>query len=158
MDEFLAALLLAALKFARKVFGDDDERVCLVQTTAWFLWHTAPEEVKHLAPAHWAKLAVRRVKQRRDLPGVKKYNDPMDKAIMQPVVGVRCKRPGPLAQLIHKEELDRMLANATEGERKLCEAIQDGVYRTDELAVRLNVSNGRVSQLKRQLAEKHKRN
>ncbi len=154
MDTILAAILLAALKFAKKCFPDDDERQCLTQTTAWFLWSTKPEGLEHLPPGHWARLAVRRVRQGRDLPGVKKYNDPMDRCQFQPTVGVTCKRPGPLAELIHAENMETILTEMTPGERRVYDLTMEGITRTDDQARVCKVTPGAISQSKRRLAER----
>lgn len=151
----LEEVLAVAERYARKRLGRDDERAHVAVVLAWYHWRL---DAGALPASCYARSAVRHAMAGRDLPGIRTSHgkDAMDRDVWLSghMTEVRDSAPGPERVAAWKEELAQLRALLTLGERDLVEAVQDGVYRTLDLAAALGLSPGRVSQLRRQLAEK----
>ena len=154
---FETEVLPLVTKYARSVFKRDDEKFSIALVLAWWIWSQRKED--HPATVY-AYLACRNVQEGRDLPGVQPshFRDAMGKGYQGGGMSqVRDRRPDPLTALILKEEIEGIMDDLTAGEAHLVQAvIGEGITTTTALAAHLKVTMGRVSQLKRQIAEKKK--
>lgn len=133
-----------------------EELQSIALVLAWWLWRSAKD--RNLPPTVFARVAVLHALAGRDLPGVRDgCTDVFDKMVQWQGGGMgetMERGPGSVEQLAWREEALALYATLTDGERELWDAVESGVYGTGEIARRMEVSAARVSQLRRQIAEK----
>jgi len=158
--DFVVDILPTVERFARKVFGPDDDKVTLAGTLAWHAWAAARPEQKELPASVWARAAVRKVVSGRDLPGVQAshFRDIWENAERWEGGDMNLTRdraPGPERLAEEAEAYARFKAALNEQERKMVEAVEaDLNVGTFDLAELLGRSPGRISQMRRELLAK----
>ncbi|HMT21520.1 MAG TPA: hypothetical protein PKE20_09805 [Promineifilum sp.] len=141
-------------RFARKVFRADADAVGTAIVLGWYYWSTGPQD---LPASVWATAAARAVRCGRDLPGLNdsRRKDALDVAWQGAGMGeVAARDAGPLHVIIAKEAYELLLADLTDRQRMMVDAIAGGMVRTDRLAETLGVTAGRVSQMRREIMAK----
>lgn len=151
----LEAVMAAAARYAGKVLRDD-ERVAIAIVLAWYYWHKAPDDKKELPASVWARCGVRAVMAGRDLPGVQPSHkmdawDALDAWQGATMAEVKDKRPGPDKEVEDAEQYAAWWATLNDRQRRLVESVQDGM-RGNEIAAELNVSQGRITQMRQEVA------
>ena len=133
--------------------GLDEFELVTAQSLAWHYRsnYSGPE----LPDSHWARLAVRAAWNGRDLPGcalstVDALNFVWQGAGMK---DVQDKTPPPDVLASHKELLEKILAEVGELKAEVAELRIQGVT-GKQIAVHLNISEGRISQIAREIAER----
>lgn len=147
---FESQVLPVVTRYARRAFGRDDEKVAIAECLSWYYWQGRTQE---LPPSVWAVAAVRAVRNKRDLPGIRSnYTDVWDRAVNWQGAGmgqVADRRPGPEAVVMHAEEYEVLKAGLNDTQRALVELVeQDQSIRGIDLAARLGKSPGRITQLR----------
>jgi hypothetical protein len=157
MDDktFESAVLPVVERYARKFFGRDEERVSVALVLAWWSWRQSPGH----CPSTYAHFAVRHVGAQRDLPGLRaRCSDVWRRLTRFQGAGmdqVADPRPGPDA-LAAQRELYALLRDKLNGqELRLHDLTTNGVTRTDAIAAEMGVTSRRVSQIRRQVMQKH---
>jgi len=155
--DFVKDVWGVADRYARKVFGTDDESYSLAMVLCWWIFTQRREDF----PAScYIRLAVRNVRYGRDLPGVQasKFRDVYDYLTkwdggdMNLVID---RRPGPERVAEMREEMEAFLATCTEQERAVAETLMgDHGATVAHLADLIGRSQGRVSQIRRELKER----
>lgn len=150
MDE-LTVLLAVVLRWCNRC-GLDDFQTATAQSLAWY-WSS--RSAVSYPPSHWARIAVRMVRNGRDLAGCGTGQaDALSHSLQGCGMGeVLDKEPSPAVLVEHKELLDKILAEVTEIKRQVVELRLQGLSNI-EVAERLGVSPGRTSQIAREIAER----
>lgn len=151
MDK-LAEILEATLRWARRC-GLDEFQIATAQSQAWYYWqeYDGPED---FPAGHWARLAVRGVRNGRDLPGC---GTSVKDALLHSWQGaampeVMDRSPGPDVLVIHKELLERLERSVDDLKRQVAELRLQGLSNA-EVARKVNRSPGRTSQIAREFVE-----
>ncbi len=147
-------LLETVLKWG-KSWGLDDFEIATAQSLAWY--HRSQYDGPELPESHWARQAVRHVRNGRDLPGCATPEaDALNRCWLGAAMGeVMDRYPGPDMLAAHKEAMDRMLNSLSELQKQVAELRLAGVA-NKEIAVHLHFSEGRISQIAREIVEKFK--
>lgn len=133
-----------------------DELTSIALVLAWWLWSN--RRVNY-PPSHWARLAVRQALAGRDLPGVQasKFRDVWDHFDRWGGAGMekaRDRGPGPERIALWREEYARVKASLSGDRLRMAELIEeDQGLGTGELAELLGKTPGRISQMRREIAE-----
>jgi hypothetical protein len=146
----LEEVVQTAERWAAVVFKTDMERRCQAVTMAWFYWDQGPA---HLPAGVWARCGVRAALHGRDLPGVcsARRRDVWNRLTRWQGAGmnfVRDRRPGPEKIAQDRDWFRYWLTRLTDQEFRLVWDAHWGLTGL-ELAARLQVSPGRISQLRR---------
>jgi hypothetical protein len=147
----LSLILDAVADLARR-YRLDEYDVTRAQSQAWFYAQACPRTY----PAHyWAKVAVRAIRNGRDLPGTATPStDALARAwLCVPMGDVRDPGPGPDALASHREAMEALEDSFNPTERYVARLAQEGASGL-EIAEAIGRSPGRVSQIKRELAER----
>lgn len=136
--------------------GLDEFQIATAQSLAWYF--RTQYKGKDLPESHWARLAVKRVRSGRDLPGCgTSPKDALNFTWQGAGMGeVMDKTPSPSTLAAHKETLERILAGLSEVKKEVAELRLSGAA-NKEIAVHLHLSEARVSQIAREIFEKFQR-
>jgi hypothetical protein len=134
---------------------DEKERAGVI---AWWFWRNRTQD---FPLGVWARWACRQARDGRDLPGVRSKNpkDVMNRSNLQrPWQGagmgsVADKTPPPDVLVMHRERWERLLNSANAQQREVARLAIEGLSNL-EIAERLHVTPGRVSQIKRAIADR----
>ncbi len=156
MDTFTQEVWGVCKRYAQSVLRSE-ELIAIALVLAWWEWKNATEEQKTLPPSVWARVGVRHALEGRDLPGLKRNRgrsvDPLDVAWRCGAMAyVADRSPGPERIAQAKEEWTVFLASLNAKQTAMAVAIMDGITSTGALAAHLGVSEGRVSQIRREMA------
>jgi DNA-directed RNA polymerase specialized sigma subunit len=153
MSDFLDRVLPAVRHHARNIRHADLRADC--ETQAW-LFYQACEDREAVAADAFAWYAIRRVMSER-FAGLRK-KDAMSHAWlcgwMGQAVDRKVRRPEEIAGI--REALQRLKDVATPKELEMIELVEQEMLGTFDLAERMGLSAGRISQLRRQLLQKSK--
>ena len=144
-------LLTSVLKWGKACRLDDFE-IATAQSLAWY--DRSQYKGPALPESHWAKNAVRRVRSGRDLPGC---GTPPSDALNKCWLGERMsevmdRSPGPDVLAAHREAFDRNFDGLGELGQQVAKLKIAGA-KTQEIAIRLERSEGRISQISREVVE-----
>lgn len=120
---------------------------------AWYAWQRSDRD---LPASSWARFAVLQALAGRDLPGVRspRKDDALDYAVQGAgMQEVRERGPGPEERAIAREAWERLQAGLTVRQKEVLSLIDQGLT-TGEIAHRLGVTAGAVSQQRRAIAER----
>jgi hypothetical protein len=134
-------------RYARKAFGQDDEKVSRAIVLSWYYWSIAHDD--SLPATIWARVGVRFAAAGRDLPGVQpsRKRDALDYATQGAGMDeVRDRRPGPDKVAQHREDMEVLKKTLTVREWIMFEAFRNGATNR-EVAKLLEVTPGRISQM-----------
>jgi hypothetical protein len=155
----LSHLLDTVDRWAQRCHLSPDQ-VVTAQSLAWY--YLTRYQQRHAnadppPPSHWARLAVRATRNGRDLPGCgTSPNDALHRTWQGAGMGeVRDPDPGPLACAIHREQMERTLAESPR-KRRVADLRIAGLSNL-EIAEDLGVSPARSSQIARETAEDFRR-
>lgn len=144
-------LLEIVMKWGRKC-GLDDFEIATAQSLAWYYKsrYTGPE----LPESHWARNAIRSLRNGRDLPGCGTgESDALHHVWQGEGMGeVMDKSPGPDKLVMDKELMERLLAQLSELQKEVAELKTQG-RKGKEIALVVGLSEARVSQIGREIAE-----
>jgi DNA-binding CsgD family transcriptional regulator len=149
VDELLAAVAALARRYKL-----DEWDLTRAQSIAWLL-AVRCDQPQRFPWNYWAVLAIRRVRCGRDLPGCETgENDVLRRTWLSgPMNEVRDPGPGPAAQAAHREAWELLENDMTEMESRVAALALDGLSGV-QIAERLGRTQGRVSQLRRQVVER----
>lgn len=152
-DVFSAEVFPTVERYARGVFRDDEDSVAIALVLAWWYWRVRPQD---FAASHWARLAVRAVRNGRDLPrfGRTRECDALSHAVCAAGMDeLTDRKPGPERIVEARELLVRLTATLTDRERLMVEMLTSG-----EKAVAVSratgISAGRVTQVRQALMDR----
>lgn len=154
MDRFTVEILPVVVRFAALSFRCPDLE-SLTLTFAWYCWMRAtPEKQQELPASVWARLGVRWVKSKRDIPGVMaSMKDAMHRAQQGGAMeGLADRYPGPEQIVMDRERYATVKSRATDRERILIEMFEDHRKLID-VAAKLEVSPGRITQIRQGLID-----
>ena len=148
---FETIILPVVIRFAAVCFKCPDLQSMAV-TQAWWAWSTASPEQRELPPSVWARAGVRRVKAKRDLPGVgTSTTDALHHSVQGgAMTNVMDRFPGPEQIVTDREWYATVKSRANDRERNLIDLFEAGTP-AKEVAAKLGVSAGRVTQIRQGL-------
>jgi hypothetical protein len=151
MDRFTVEILPVVIHFASVCFKCPDQQ-SLALTLAWFNWNRAKPEQQELPASVWARLGVRWVLAKRDLPGVgTSAKDALHRAESGgSMEGLTDSFPGPEQIAMNRERYQAVVINATDRERLLIDSFEAG-EKAKDVAAKMGVSGSRVTQLRQGL-------
>lgn len=154
MDRFTVEILPVVVHFASVCFKCPDQQ-SLTLTFAWFNWSRATPEQQELPASVWARAGVRWVNAKRDLPGLgTSAKDALYRAESGGSMdGLADTFPGPEQIVMDRERYQAVVNGATDRERLLIEGFEAG-DRVKDVAAKLGVSSGRVTQIRQGLMDK----
>lgn len=151
---FETEVLPIATRYIGSVFGRNEELASIALSLTWYQWHTYGH--KGLPPSCYIQVAVRQVLSGRDVPGV--VSSVACNAWKRTTVGamkeVRDRRPGPDRLVGWREEFAVVYPTLGRQQRRLVDLMREEILDNQELAARLGVTEGRVSQLRRKVMER----
>jgi hypothetical protein len=155
--DFENDVLPVMVRYGRKVFGTDDERFSIALVLCWWLFSNRREDHP---PRVYARVACAHAMHGRDLPGVRSGKSQDAYRLTQWQGGgmgmVTDRRPGPAEEAEMREEMRNFLAVCNDQERLVAETlIGDHGATVAHLADLIGKSKGRVSQIRRALAERY---
>lgn len=154
MDRFTVEVLPVVVRYAEACFRCPDQQ-SLALTLAWYAWFTATPEQQELPASVWARAGVRRVRTDRDMPGIRsKFRDALHRAESGgSMEGLADTFPGPEQIVMDRERYQAVVNSATDRERLLIDCFEAG-ERVKDVAAKMGVSGGRVTQIRQGLMDK----
>ena len=149
-------LMNRTIRWALKL-GLDDEQTSRAVCLAWYEASKFEEAHGWTYPAsHWARIAVKKALQGRDVPGVQpgKKQDALDFALQGCGMGeLMDRRPGPEKEAADREMIERWWARLTARERLVLRLLDTGMQKR-QVARTLGVVSSRLSQILQRIVEK----
>jgi hypothetical protein len=151
-DKFVSEVLPVVQRYANLRFRGDEWLVTACISMAWYIWSNRRED---FPPSNFAQLAARNVAAGRDLPGCgTSAKDALHRAdFCGGMDGLGDWHPGPEQIAIDRERYTRVTDDLDDRMRTLVEMFESGAKNKD-VAEALEVSPGRVTQLRQGLMDK----
>jgi hypothetical protein len=149
-----AKLLEVVMRWGTRC-GLDDFEIATAQSLAWY--YRSRYDGPELPDSHWARIAVRGLRNGRDLPGCGTGDcDALHHTWQGHGMGeVVDRSPGPDVLAEQKELMERILAEVSDVKREVAKLKAAGMAGR-EIAIQVSLSQARVSQILREIADKFK--
>lgn len=135
--------------------GFDDFDIATAQSLAWYYKTRFEGE---LADSHWARMAIRAVRNGRDLPGCgTRARDALHRTWLGAGMGeVMDKTPAPDVLVASAELYDKIMAEIGDLNRQVADLRRQGLSGS-EIAQAVGVSRARISQIAREIVERYRK-